>query len=1027
MSEAIQASKSPSLIRRLSQGARNKLRRRQSSNHLSNRDRSSGPAILRRRSNSKNGTDSDNGIPDTGFEADIEDVQEDPETGFGLGLAIDNLSVGDAPFNTELRVTQGGIAPIVPSLLCRGTLLTKVTKKKKKSLTFVLDTDSGKVSWNPSNPSRQFYIDNIQQIRLQGDAKNYREECGVPLELESRWFTIIYADPYRGKGRPVKTIHLLAPNQVIYTLWTSTLDDLQRYRYELMNGVAGSRLNEATLKGHWDLEMAKKFNDIAHRKEEEILDFEGVEMLCHGFHINCSKNVLRAHFEKADPDKTGRLDFEQFRTFMRRLKYRPDIKDLLRSINSNPNGGLPLDAFLNFLHHTQGINVPANRGYWTKIFHKHIRQAHQSQSGHEVADEYPMDMSLDAFTSFLCSDDNNIENLKIPESLKFDKPLNEYFISSSHNTYLLGRQVAGSSSTEAYIRALQRGCRCVEIDCWDGADGRPIVMHGRTLTTSILFSDAIAVIGKYAFESSPYPLILSLEVHCNPKQQQAMVDIMIGELGEQLVREPLVRELLASHTVSLPSPEELRNRILIKVKSGERALSPDTPNGRLDIPNGRRDRSFSSPWSRPQVMDNANVPNTPLLTSPPSTSPSDHASIWAPGRDSMTTTSNSSASEDSDSGSRKDNRPRKKGPGKRHTSKIISSLGKLGVYTQGLTFSNFTLAESKTFNHVFSIAERRFESICKDSDQKAQLEKHNMRYLMRVYPSGWRVTSSNPNPLIFWRRGVQMMALNWQTYDLPMQMNGAMFASGSDRLGYVLKPGELRQPLSIQEEISEPSIHGLGKIQKKFIRFIVKIISAQQLPRPKGYAPDAPLDPYIEIEMFSAEDKGKGIASGEGGEDASARSGMSGIGSPHRRRTHVVQANGFNPRFDETFTMSLETKYPSLVFVRWTVWNSQDGRSSSKNLDQTPLAMFTAKLSSLEQGYRHLRLHDSNGDHFSCATLFCKITKEEPKTIDREDPMPEKKRGLKQRFENSPFKRTLSVEKRNGKQAEKEKEREKEK
>lgn len=393
----------------------------------------------------------------------------------------------------------------------------------------------------------------------------------------------------------------------------------------------------------------------------------------------------------------------------------------------------------------------------------------------------------------------------------------------------------------------------------------------------------------------------------------------------------------------------------------------------------------------------------------------------------MTTTSNSSASEDSDSGSRKESLPRKKGSSKVHTSKIISSLGKLGVYTQGLTFSNFTLAESKTFNHVFSIAERKFESLCKDSDQKAQLEKHNMHHLMRVYPSGWRVTSSNPNPLIFWRRGVQMMALNWQTYDLPMQMNGAMFASGSDRLGYVLKPGELREPLSMQEEISEPSIHGLGKIQKKFIRFNVKIISAQQLPRPKGYAPDATLDPYIEIEMFSAEDKGKGIASGEGGEDASARSGMSGIGSPHRRRTHVVQANGFNPQFDESFTMSLETKYPSLVFVRWTVWNSQDGRSSSKNLDQTPLATFTAKLSSLEQGYRHLRLYDSNGDHFSCATLFCKITKEEPKTINREDPMPEKKRGLKQRFDNSAFKRTLSVEKRNGKQVEKEKEKEKEK
>ena len=1023
MSEAIAASKPPGLIRRLSQGARNRLRRRQSSNHLSHRDRSSGPAVLRRRSNSKNGNELDNGVLDAEFEADIEDVQEDPEPALGLGLTMGNLSMEYAPCGMESSATQGGIAPIVPSVLCRGTKLTKVTKKKRKNLIYILDTDLGKVSWNPSNPSKQFYIDDIQQIRLQGDARNYREECGVPLESESRWFTIIYADPYRGKGRPVKTMHLLAPNQVIYTLWTSTLNDLQRYRYELMNGVAGSRLNETTLKSHWDLEMARamarKYSDGDHHREVETLDFDGVEMLCHGFHIHCSKNMLRAHFEKADPEKTGRLDFRQFRNFMRSLKNRPDIKAIFRSINSNPSGGIPLDTFLDFLQHTQRINVPSNRAYWTKIFHKHIRQANQSQNSQHVVDEHTAEMSLAAFNSYLCEDDNNIQILKIPE-VKFDKPLNEYFISSSHNTYLLGRQVAGNSSTEAYIRALQRACRCVEIDCWDGTDGRPVVMHGHTLTSSVLFSDVISVIGKYAFDSSPYPLILSLEVHCNPKQQQAMVDIMVGELGEQLVREPLT-----SHTGRLPSPEDLRNRILIKVKSGDPDLSNDLSNGHRDVASGRRDRSLSSPWSRPQAMDISTVPSTPLLNSPPSKSPPEHASNWGPGRDSMTTTSMSSSSDESDTGSPKDNLPRQKGSAKRHRTKIIPPLGKLGIYMQGLTFSNFTLTESKTFNHVFSIAERKFERVCKDSDQKAQLEKHNMRYLMRVYPSGHRINSSNPDPLVFWRRGVQMMALNWQTYDLPMQMNTAMFASGSDRLGYVLKPRELRESLSIQEEISEPSIHGLGKVQKKFIRFTVKIISGQQLPRPREIAPDATLDPYVEIEMLSAEDKSKGIATGEGGEDASARSGMSGIGSPHRRRTRVVQANGFNPQFDESFSMSLETKYPSLVFVRWTVWNSQDGRSSNRSPGQPPLATFTAKLSSLEQGYRHLRLCDPNGDQFSCATLFCKINKEEPKTINREDPMPERRRGLKQRFDNSAFKRTLSVEKRNGKQGEKEKEKEK--
>ena len=955
--------------------------------------------MLRRRSNSKNDVDLDVGAVDKEFEADIEDVQEDPEPHQGLGLAVkgmNGLALGEAMPSLQPSLTQGGIAPIVPSVLRKGTTLQKVTKKNSKSLHLVLNTDSAKVSWDPMNSSKQFYIDDIQQIRLQSDARNYREECGMPFECESRWFTIIYADLHRGKGRPMKTMHLIAPNQITFELWTSTLDDLQKYRHELMNGVAGSRLNEKTLKGHWKYEMAKMFNGRDHQEHEENLDFKGVENLCHSFHIHCSKNMLRAQFEKADKDGTGYLNFLEFKDFIRQLKHRSDIKDIYRSLNTSPNDGISLESFLEFLQQTQGIDVQANRYHWVRVFNKHIRQANKSPTPQDAMEDPTNQMNFVAFSDYLCSDDNNVQNFKISE-VRFDKPLNEYFISSSHNTYLMGRQVAGISSTEPYIVALQRGCRCVEIDCWDGADGRPIVLHGRTLTSSILFADCISVIGKYAFEASPYPLIVSLEVHCNARQQQVMFDIMVNELREQLLMEPLM-----TNVFQLPSPEELRNKILVKVKSGEDKGSDQ------DLSAGRRDRSFSSPWTRSQQSDNAAVTATSVMHSPTSTSPVDHASTWGVGRRSMTGTSISSATDDSDVGGRNGTSSEKKP----RTSKIIKSLGSLGVYTQGFSFDgSFTSPKNKTFNHVISLSEPRFERLCSNQDTKAQLEKHNMRFLMRAYPSQWRVNSGNPNPLLFWRRGVQMIALNWQTYDLPMQMNEAMFASGSDKLGYVLKPRELRESLSIQEEISEPSIHGLGRIQKKVIKFSVGVISAQQLPRPRGIAADATLDPYIEIEMFCAEDKSKGIVSGEGGQDASARDGMSGIGSPHRRRTGVVQANGFNPTFNEEFKLSLETKYPSLVFVRWTVWNSPDGANPVTSLNADPLATFTAKLSSLEEGYRHLRLFDHNGDQFNCATLFCLIKKEEPVTVEREDPVPEKTRRFKRGF---GFGRTKSVEKKDG-------------
>lgn len=983
--------KGPGLMRRISRGAANKLtRRRQSTSHNEKRDRSSGPVIMRRRSDSKTGTQNSR---DNALESSNEEDSYDTLDSLGAWCGSDASSLpSDNPVG--LARNAGAIAPKVDSKIQCGTLLTKVTKKRRKQVRFFLDLDAGKVYWDVSNPAKRFYIDDIKEIRVGADARNYREEHQIGQEAESRWFTIVIADAERSKGRAVKTLHLIAPDHHHLNLWTTTLEDISRYRIGLMAGLAGSGRNEAALKAHWQREMSRMFPQGIKPGEEERLDFGAVESICHNLHINCSKNMLHTQFTKADICSRGKLNFEEFKEFVALLKERKDVRAIFKSIAADYEG-LTVDEFLAFLRDVQHEDIDSDRSYWTSMFDKFVRKSKlRTPSIPESGDEPVPRMTLDAFSSFMASSWNGIY-ASCPPQFKFDRPINEYFISSSHNTYLLGRQVAGASSTEAYISALSQGCRCVEIDCWDGADGRPIVSHGRTMTTSVLFADCITVINRYAFITTDFPLILSLEVHCNPEQQLAMVKIMKDTFKEQLVLEPLL-----TNTFVLPSPEELKGRILVKVKTCDEPQAEMRQESAMSLGEAGRKRSSSSPFMRPAALETPAIAGLPPLSSASTIGQETVSSFLTQDRRSFTTTSLSSATEDSDGALVS----AKKEPKKRQKSKITKPLSDLGVYTRGYKWHSFSSAESQKFNHVYSFAERSFESICRDAENKALFEKHNRKYLTRVYPSGFRLRSSNFDPLKFWRRGVQMAALNWQTYDVGMEMNQAMFAAGSDRTGYVLKPETLRIP-NIPNE-ADPKAR-----QWNIMRFSIDVISAQQLPRPRSIGPDDSINPYVEIEMFSADDRGQSFVFGQGGMNASARNGMSGIGYPHRRRTRIEKSNGYSPIFNDQFKLSLETKYPDLVFVRWTVWSSVDGRSTGSN-NCVQLASFTAKLSSLSQGYRYLPLYDGGGDQYLFSTLFCKISKEDPIPAHRVDPdeLRAERMGILRQIGQTVFKRTASTE-----------------
>ncbi|XP_048580318.1 1-phosphatidylinositol 4,5-bisphosphate phosphodiesterase beta-4 isoform X2 [Nematostella vectensis] len=173
---------------------------------------------------------------------------------------------------------------------------------------------------------------------------------------------------------------------------------------------------------------------------------------------------------------------------------------------------------------------------------------------------------VNGLTRYLLSEDNLLimpGRLNLSDDM--NQPLSHYFINSSHNTYLVGRQFGGRSSVEMYRQCLIAGCRCIELDCWDGQNDEPIITHGNAMCTKILFKDVIEAIRDSAFQTSDFPVILSFENHCSKHQQYKMACYCMDILGDMLVTKPLESCPLEEGR-PLPSPNQLRGKILIKNK-----------------------------------------------------------------------------------------------------------------------------------------------------------------------------------------------------------------------------------------------------------------------------------------------------------------------------------------------------------------------------------------------------------------------------------------------------------------------------
>ncbi|KAI4905441.1 hypothetical protein NFI96_007572 [Prochilodus magdalenae] len=205
---------------------------------------------------------------------------------------------------------------------------------------------------------------------------------------------------------------------------------------------------------------------------------------------------------------------------------------------------------------------------------------------------------------------------------------------------------------------------------------------------------------------------------------------------------------------------------------------------------------------------------------------------------------------------------------------------------------------------------------------------YNKRQMSRIYPKGGRVDSSNYMPQIFWNAGCQMVALNFQTPDLAMQLNQGKFEYNGS-CGYLLKPDFMRRPDRMFDPFSETPVDGVIAATCS-----VQVISGQFLS-------DKKIGTYVEVDMY----------------------GLPTDTIRKEFRTRMVMNNGLNPVYNEEPFVFRKVILPDLAVLRIAVYDD-----NNKLIGQRILP-----LDGLQAGYRHISLRNEGNKPLSLPTVFCNI------------------------------------------------------
>ncbi|CAH1424962.1 unnamed protein product [Lactuca virosa] len=349
--------------------------------------------------------------------------------------------------------------------------------------------------------------------------------------------------------------------------------------------------------------------------------------------------------------------------------------------------------------------------------------------------------NLETFFKYLFGDSNPAFDPHPTVHQDMNAPLSHYYIFTGHNSYLTGNQLNSDCSDVPIIKALERGVRVIELDIWPNSNKDDVdVLHGGTLTAPVALSKCLRSIKNHAFTASEYPVVITLEDHLTP-DLQAKVAKMVTETFGEILFTPKTESL-----AEFPSPESLKRRVIISTKPPKEYLKAKEAK-----PSGNSSQKEKD------------------------------SSVEAWGGEIPSFKSGSTAEYKEDVYEEDDEEEDLQGdncaPEYRSIIAIHAGKGKGGL-------DDWLKVDPDKVRRL-SLSEQELEKAAKTHGP--QIVRFTQRNVLRVYPKGIRVDSSNYNPLIGWMHGAQMVAFNMQGYGRSLWVMQGMFRANGG-CGYVKKP-----------------------------------------------------------------------------------------------------------------------------------------------------------------------------------------------------------------------------------------------